>query len=472
MEKQNSLSASTAWYSLGNFFVRSISFILIPLYSNFLTTGEYGNYALLMSLYALIAVFYQSGMQSGLTKFYLEVGQVEQRSKVFSTVFNSVIMLGFFLSIVLIAFAQNISALLLGSGVYKNLIVLLSVSLFTDTLGYFALQLLKTKEKAKKVVQLSGISALVNLALNIILVYYLKWKIEGILWAQLGSSLILILILLPSILPELRLSIDKTFLKKLIIFSLPLMVSGLFASAVDVSDRFILDIFTTKNEVGIYSLSYKIALVMNVFVISFRTAWAPYGLNLFYKNEYTQTFGLTLKKYIAASCLILLVITLFAHYLFEINIAGFSLVNKSYESGLIILPFVLMGYLFNGLASFYSIYSLASSKSYHFLISDGLAFIINIGLNFLLIPIFGMLGAAISTTAAFIAASFYLFAISFRKIKVDYPLKEIIITLAAAVLILFAGMAYKVLVFEIILIISYVIIVWSFAKVKLTGFFS
>ena len=472
MEKQNSLSASTAWYSLGNFFVRSISFILIPLYSNFLTTGEYGNYALLMSLYALIAVFYQSGMQSGLTKFYLEVGQVEQRSKVFSTVFNSVIMLGFFLSLVLIVFAQNISVLLLGSGVYKNLIVLLSVSLFTDTLGYFALQLLKTKEKAKKVVQLSGISSLINLALNIILVYYLKWKIEGILWAQLGSSLILILILLPSILPELRLSIDKTFLKKLIIFSLPLMVSGLFASAVDVSDRFILDVFTTKNEVGIYSLSYKIALVMNVFVISFRTAWAPYGLNLFYKNEYTQTFGLTLKKYIAASCLILLVITLFAHYLFEINIAGFSLVNKSYESGLIILPFVLMGYLFNGLASFYSIYSLASSKSYHFLISDGLAFIINIGLNFLLIPIFGMLGAAISTTAAFIAAAFYLFVISFKKIKVDYPLKEIIITLAAAVLILFAGMAYKVLVFEIILIISYVIIVWSFAKVKLTGFFS
>ena len=67
-----SLSKSVAWYGIGNIFIRSVSFILLPFYSNLISTAEFGNYALLMSVYAIISVLYQFGMHGTLNKFYIE----------------------------------------------------------------------------------------------------------------------------------------------------------------------------------------------------------------------------------------------------------------------------------------------------------------------------------------------------------------------------------------------------------------
>ncbi len=471
MGKQSSLSVSTAWYGIGNFFIRSISFLLIPLYTNFLTPGEYGNYALLMSLYSLAAVIYQSNMQTGLTKFYLESGEIKHREKIFSTVFNSVVLLGFTISLIAIIFSKNISALVLGSSGSRNLIIILFSSLFVENVGYFALHLLKTKELSRKAVTFSGINSVLNLLLNILFVYFMNLKVEGILWAQLISSAVMLFFLLPVVVPELHFEIDKAYFKKIIIFSLPLLISGILSSGIDVSDRFILDYFTGKAEVGIYSLAYKIALVMNVFVISFRTAWTPYGLNLYYKNNLAETFGITLKKLLAAGLLIFLAVTFFAPFLFDIKILHFNFLNKSYQDGLVILPLVLIGYLFSGIASFYSIYPIASAKSHHFLISDGLGFILNFLLNILLIPSYGMLGAAVATCSAFAAVAAYLIVISNKKTKVNYPIKDILFIILAAAVAYLAGMVYRNLIFELTLICIYLVVIIYSAGIKLTGIF-
>ncbi len=471
MESKKSLSVHTAWYTVGNFLIRSISFSLLPLYSNLLTTSEFGDYALLVSMYTIASVVYQSGMQNALSKFYLESKSSEQSGRIFSSIYNSIVIFGLLLTFLSIIFSKNISWLILGTPQHSKLISLVFIALLVETLSFFPLHLLKTKEKSSKVVLCSSASAAINLPLNFLLVYKYRMGIEGIFLAQIISSLALMLTILPSILNEIKMQIDKNLLTKMFLFSLPFMIAGIFSSAVDVSDRFFLNIFTSKNEVGIYSLSYRIAMTMNLFVISFRTAWVPRSLNIYKSQNYSIEFGNIFKKLISVSFIIVLLITLFAPYLFQVKLFGINILNKSYEPGLIILPYVLLGYFFSGLGVFYSLFPFVSSKSHYFLYSDLIALLVNIILNFTLIPLTGMIGAAAATTLAYFSSAFFLFVVSRNKIIIDYPIREIIIIVFSATIFLFVGMIIKDLILDIALIISYLLISIKLSDIRFGSLF-
>src|SRR5512146_2132066 len=197
MRQSSSLSKSTAWYTVGNLFVRSVSFLLLPLYSNLIPTDEFGYYSLIMSLYAVIAVFYQSGLQSALSKYYLEEKDLFRRKEVFSTVLNSAGIIGIALTIIIFVLAEWISAEATGTAAYGNLIRIVFAALFFETITFITLHLLRTQELARKVVIYSSFSAGINLIFNVYLVYYLNLGIYGIIWAQLITSVLVFAILLP-----------------------------------------------------------------------------------------------------------------------------------------------------------------------------------------------------------------------------------------------------------------------------------
>ncbi len=469
MQNSKSLSGSTIWYSFGNFVVRSMSFILLPLYSHMISTNDFGIYSLLMSFYAIAAVLFQSGMQNALMKYYLEADDIDQKKKIFSSIVNSICSLGVLFTVTGILFSKEISQFVLGAPQYSKLTALLFISLFIDTLGYFGLHLLKTQIKAKKVVSYSLASAITNLILNIVFVYSLKMGVEGIFLAQIISSLFLIIFLIKDIFTDYKFTIDFDFIKKATIFSLPIIIGGVLSSAVDVCDRFFLNFFTDKNTVGIYSLSYRIAIVMNVFVISFRTAWIPHALNLYKTSNSALIFGKTYLKLLSIVFLILITVTLFAPFLFNIKLFNVFLLDKNYEPGLIILPYILLGYLINGIIAFYSLYPFISNKSYHFLISDGLAFLVNIALNLILIPALGMLGAAIATTAAFFIGALYLYFVSVNNITIIYPVKEILQLIFITAIVFVLGMLEKSFYADILLLLIYLVVISRVAKIKVTS---
>jgi len=468
---EKSLTKSVAWYSLGNIFIRSLSFILLPLYSNLIPTKEFGNYALLLSIYAIASVFYQFGMHGAFNKYFIAARSDKRRIMVFSTILNFVILSGIILTVLFFIFAYQVSIMIFGDTNFVYLLKLIFAALFIETLTFYILFLLKTKEESKKAVTYSAIGAIFNLVLNILFVYFLKLSVSGIILAQLISSSILLILLIGTIKDDYIFKIDKDLLKGLLKFSYPLAIAGLFSSAVDVADRFILNDLLGREQVGIYSFAYRIALVMNVFVISFRSAWSPHSLNLFYSKDYKASFGKTLSRLVAVSCILLLAVSLFAGYLFEIRIFDFAFFNSSYKPGIIILPLVIIGYIFSGISSFYSVYPYIANKSYHFLISDFIAFGTNIILNFILIPQLGLLGAAFATAIGFLFGATYLFFISREQIKIDYQTKNLTIIIMSALLFLLIGLNVKNIYVDIAMVGAYLFTLHKVVKLKISGLF-
>jgi O-antigen/teichoic acid export membrane protein len=467
-----SLSKSVAWYGLGNIFIRSVSFILLPFYSNLISTTEYGNYALLMSVYSIISVLYQFGLYGSLNKFYIEESSQEKKRIIFSTLLNFIVLTGIIITIVLCFFSERITKIILGFTGYSSLMMLIFITLFIETICFYIILLLKTKELSKRAVIYSGTGAVLNLIFNIVFVFIYRLSIAGIILAQLLSSAVLFLFMIRAIRGDYIPKIDPLIIRLLLKFAYPLLLAGFLSAAVDVADRFILNYFLGTSEVGIYSFAYRIAMVMNVFVISFRAAWNPHSLNLFYSDDYKSSFGITLSKLVAISCIILLAASLFSKYLFEINVDGLYLFNSMYKPGIIILPLVLTGYIFSGISSFYSVYPNISNKSHHFLVSDLIAFVSNIIVNIIFIPKYGIIGAAFATAIGFLFGAAYLFFISRDQIKIDYQTKKLSIIILSALIFLFLGLNLDSLLVDLMIVIMYLLTLHYFVKMKITNIFS
>ncbi|HZW38020.1 MAG TPA: oligosaccharide flippase family protein [Ignavibacteriaceae bacterium] len=471
MKEKTELSGSVFRYSIGNLFVRALSFILLPFYSNIISAEDFGVYAIVMSFYTVASVFFQFGLHSSFSKFYIEEKDAFEKKKIFNSVINFISIISFIFSISIMLMSGEISKLLFGNFNQYYLIIIIAFALLFDTISYYLLHLLKTIEKSRTVLIYSSISALINFILNIVLLYVFNLGISGIILAQAGASLILVIMLIPLITSEYSFAITKKYLRRLIIFAIPIFAAGIFSSLIDVSDRFILNHFMDERDVGVYSFSYRIALIMNVFVISFRTAWVPRAMNLYVQKEYTSTAGSTLTKIIAASGLIFISICLLAQDLFNLQIFGFNFLNKNYLDGIIILPYVLTGYFFSLIGNFYFLYPYVEEKNYHFLLGDAFSFIVNLGMNFLLIPYLGIKGAGIATMLSFMFYAFYMYIISHKKIKVKHnPGLNISIILTTAI-IYFIGIYVNNVFIDILLLMTYSVIMLKNFKINFKNLF-
>lgn len=454
-----SLLKSTAWYTFGNLFARSLGFILLPFYSNLIPAEDFGRYALLMSAYAVMSAVYQGGLFPGFSKYFLETDDENKRKKIFASCFSLILLTSLVITIISSFFSQKVSSLILGSPQYGRLVLLTAWMLFIDTVFLTVLHLLKTKEESKQVIYYTSLSAVFNLILNFFFVFYLRRGVEGIFLAQLFSGGVIVVIMAGVLKDNFSFRSDNAVLRSILIFSFPLLIAGILSTFVDVADRFILDHFMDKKLVGIYSFSYRIAMVMNIFVISFRTAWTPYSLRLLRKEkDYSILFGHSFTRLIAISLLMFLAVSLFIKDLFGFHLGGGTLFNAEYAPGLVIIPFILLGYMFSGLISFYSVYPYQSGKSYHFLISDLAAFIVNIGLNFILIPKYGILGAAAATMVSFFTGFIYLFVVS-RPVKVVYQVKELLTLILYAVAFFLLGKLTDNFWMNLVLVIGFTIVI-------------
>jgi len=437
-QEKSSLFVSTIWYTLGNVFLRAVNFLLLPLYSNLISPEDFGVYSLIVSTYTIIAVVYQGGLQSSLTKFYLEANNGTGRKNVFSTIINFVTLISLVFTFVFILFSKDLSYYIAGKSEYYGDFSLIFMALFFETISFYIIHLLRTQELAKYVLRYLIISGLINFTLNIIFVYFFKYGIRGIILSQLLSAFILTLLMTPELIRNYRFTFDKSLIRNALIFALPLILGGIFSSMVDVLDRFLINFFRNQEEIGFYSFAYRFAMVVNLFGISFRTAWLPSSINKYNDEKYRTYYGKVFNRYLLISSVILVLVSIFIDDLFRVNFMGVNLFDKKYIPGLIVIPLLMSGYIFNGVAGFFAYYPYKSGKSYHFLISDFIAFSTNLILNIVLIPISGILGAAVATFMAFLVSAVYMMLLSQRNkpINFDYLSYGKLILLVIVVLLI------------------------------------
>lgn len=442
MNPLKKLAGQTAIYGLSSIVARSINFLLVPLYTAYLSTESYGTLSIFYGYVAFFNVIYLFGMETA----YFRYANKEDDQHAFNTAVSYILLISLSTSLGLFLFADSISNYI-GNGSQPIFVQMMAAVLAIDAFVAIPLARLRRQNKAKKfaVVRMANIG--INILFNLLFIkvcmdirdgeylssllptvqYYHKisFLVGYILLANLISNGLMIPMLLSSF-KGYRFQLPKDFAKPMLAYGYPLVFVGLSGIINEVLDRIVLSKmlpenfypgFTTTASVGIYSACYKFSMFIALVIQAFRYAAEPFFFSQAKDKNAPTTYAEVMKWFIIALATIFVVIATLRE-----PIGWIILRQPEYRQGLIIVPILLLANMFLGI--YYNLtvwYKMTDKTGYGTLISI-IGASITIALNFILIPTIGYLGSAIATLICYLTMTVISYLLGQKFFPVPYKI--------------------------------------------------
>lgn len=415
------LAGETAIYGLPTIVGRLANFFLVPLYTAIFKPEDYG---IVSSMFAY-ASFFNVALTYGMETTYFRFASEEpENDKVYSTAYNSVIISSLFFVFIAILFKQPI-ANWMEIGKYPQYFLWFALIGAFDALVAIPFVKLRQHGKAIKYALVKSVNIGVNIGLNLFFLLLCPWLIKnGWDWVNaiynedigIGyifiSNLIASLITWPLVYPEnlqFNWGFDVALWKRMMRYALPLLFVGFAGMINETLDRIILPKLLPEDianrELGIYGASYKLSILMTLFIQAYRMAAEPFLFNRARNEGAKDTYATLMNYFVIVSCIIFLFVTFFTK-----EFANLFLRDKEYHEGLHIVPILLLANMFLGIYYNLSIwYKLANRTIVGSYIAVAAA-VITIVLNVALIPSLSYVGCAWATLIAyaFMAVACYI----------------------------------------------------------------
>ena len=405
----------TAIYSVGTSLRRFAAFLLIPLYTRYLSPSEYGTLALILIVVAVLSIFLNLGMSSALFKHFFEANDRKERTAIVSTAFFFLLISTIVLVLGAIASANPIAKLAFRSSDYAFLLIIAFLTALVDALANIPLAVLRAYQKA---IQYTAFSLFRFLGSILFILYFVLVKEEGVLGVLKGGLLASVatwLVLFPTVLKHVRFSFSVGVLRQLLGFGLPLVPSGLAVWILTLSDRYFLQYFSTLEQVGLYSLGYKLGTLINVLVVApFTLAWGPLMFSVQRQSNAKAIYSTILTHFVCIAAFLGICFSLYAKPLLQ-KIAA----PEYLPSHIIVFP-ITCAYILYGVYMIFTVGATLSKKTKFLAWTTGFAACLNLVLNYLLIPRYGMMGAAFATILSYSSMAILMFVASSKVYFVQY----------------------------------------------------
>ncbi|MDD3094917.1 MAG: oligosaccharide flippase family protein [Candidatus Neomarinimicrobiota bacterium] len=434
------LSKQTLVYGLGYVAARMINFLLLPFYTHHIAPAEYGVISLVYAFIAFMNIIYHYGLESAFLRFYSKAGTDEghEQKDVFSTVLISLLLSSLFFSLLIILFAPGLSRMLLQAPQYTRILRLSAAILFMDALFLIPLHYLRISNKAVIFTLITLANVLINVGLNIYLIRYRGKGIEAVFISNLAASSFNVLLLIPVLIKNWNARFLPGLWKKMLLFGLPFIPGGLASMIIELSDRYMLQAFRGLEEVGLYSAGHKLGIFMMLIVMAFRFAWQPFFLQKHNDPEAPRLFSRILTFFVFIMSLVFLLVSFYIREIVSLPLMGKTLIESSYWGGIAVVPYILAAYVFDGIYLNFHPAIYYSKKTWVISLVVGIAALINVTLNLILIPSLGMIAAGISSLSAYVFMAGCTYLIVRKWLPVRYEglklLLIFVLTLAACLL--------------------------------------
>lgn len=396
----------TLIYGFGDILAKLVGFLLIPLYTHYFSTAEYGTLELLDLSSHIISFVLAMGIAESMVRFYFDSKDQAYREQVVSVSLVATWMIASFGMLLLFPSAKMLSQIVFETPENYQLFYLVIVGIGLALCNEIPLQLFRIEQRSMLYTGISLLRLVIQLSLNIYFIVVAELGIAGILWSTVITNLLIGIALSISILRRIRLSFSFALLKDMVIYGIPLIGSWGGNFVLHFADRFILQRLGSLSSVGVYALSYKFGFLLNVFILApFKKTWMPKQFEVVEEENAPQIFARIFTYYAFAQLFFTLGISALIEDVVRI------IANEKFHDAYQYVPVLLLAYNFNG---FYQIleFALLYKKRTRLLAMITLsAGLINVALNFMLIPHWGAWGATWATLIAFFClATFTYFA--------------------------------------------------------------
>lgn len=386
-------------YALGNLSQSALAIILLPIYTRYLTPADYGILALMDLTILLITRLIVPPVNNALSRYYYKPGYVDQKGLLLFNLLVFLLVKAGCLGFLYWCLSGFIVYVLFGGN--QEILYVVQIYVFIlelECLTSFLLIYMRLREIAKYFVFLSLSKLVLSTGVILYLLMALDLGILAVIYGQIFGACFLTVMVLPLLLKEARFQISPAIVKEPLKFSYPLIISGYSNLLLESGDRYMLNVLTSVSSVGLYSFGYKISSLLNtVLIVPLNQAIAP----IVYQKEESPDEQ---KR---------LIVTVATYYYFvgTFMALGLSLLAREaimwlaspeFWPAWMVVPIVAFSYVQHGLGQFFKWGALLRQKSYHVSAMVLLSAILNIVLNFVMIPRWGILGAALATLMAYI----------------------------------------------------------------------
>ncbi len=450
-QQMQKLAKETAIYGVSSILGKFLNWLLVPMYSYVLdSTGEYGIVTNLYAWTALLLVILTYGMETGFFRFANK--NKERADQVYSTTLTSVFSTSLLFAVICVFFAQPI-ANGMGYSAHPEFIRMLAIVVAMDAFGSIPFAYLRYQSRPVKFAALKLLMILSNILFNIFFLVICPWiasknpawvdwfydpgyGVGYVFVSNLISTSLVTLALLPDIF-KVKFDFNFSLLKKMLRYSLPLLVLGIAGIMNQTVDKIIFPfLFEDKVEaaaqLGIYGACFKIAMVMMMFTQAFRYAYEPFVFAQHKDKNSKAAYADAMKYFVIFSFLIFLGIV------FYLDILKY-LLKSDYWEGLRVIPVVLFSYIFQGIFFNLSLWYKLLDKTMYGAWFSLVGVVITITINVIFVPLYGYMASAWASFACYFVMMLLSYFFGQKNMPINYDLKTIGIYTVVTLLLFAAG---------------------------------
>lgn len=393
-------SKDTLIYGLGKGLKKFIGILLLPFYTRALSPEAFGILDTLASGVFLLIVFFNFGLNSAVSFFYFKPEDKKERGSILFTVFILRILV-VIPSIILCFFAWPISSLLFGSEEYASAILISFIQIPFAMILSEQEMVYRLKRNAWGYNIITILKSLINIGCGILLVVHYQLGVNGAQLATLLSTLSVVVFSYFSFSSkQYTFSFNISWAKEMLKFGFPLIWAGLAVWIYQLSDRFFIIHYQDLRQVGFYSIGTTFSQPIGVLNLAVQMSFGVLFYEIFNKEKSlekseSKTFmKKVLHMYVGLVSLAAVFLSAFAY-----EIVGF-ITTEEYLPGIVAIPFLTVSLMFAQMVEVVPQGISISKKTWFYTWVTLAAAIVNVGLNFIFIPRYGFLGAAITTLMA------------------------------------------------------------------------
>jgi O-antigen/teichoic acid export membrane protein len=394
-EELKRLGRHSAIYGLGGLVSRILATLLLPLYTHFLPPNAYGRVETVTALTAVLAIALQMGISSAFFRFYFDSKEDAQRLTVIRTSFWFTMAMATVGLVVGVVFAAPIGQLI-GLGHDPSLVRAAAVGLWAQTNYQQLTALFRVEERSTQYAIASVANVLITVVAMVVFVAVAHWGAIGLVVGNFTGTLVVYVVLLVYRNEQLGLEFDRTLFRRMQRFGMPLVPSALALWTINFVDRQFVVHYKDLAEVGVYSAAVKIAGVITFVMVAFRTAWPAFAYSIEDDRDAKRTYSYVLTYLLTLSSWAALALGGLAPWWVRL------LTNPRFQradEAVGLLAFA--GAVYAG----YTVLAIGSGRARRTQLNwvvTGTGAAVNVGLNFWLVPAYGMVGAAIATAIAYV----------------------------------------------------------------------
>ncbi|MDR1756650.1 MAG: oligosaccharide flippase family protein [Culturomica sp.] len=449
MNPLKKLAGETVIYGFSTILARFINWLLNPLYTELFPAEEYGVVINLMSYMAVLTVLLTYGTETGFFRF----ASSENKNNVFSTLMTSLSLTTLLFLGLFFAWIENISSFL-DLANHKEYLILLVVTLAIDVMNSIPFALLRLEGRPVRFGLIKLINIGINIGANLFFLLLCPWLERmgislpfydpegGIIYvfiSYLIATVITSVLLLPY-LTKFRFYFSFGLLKNILIYSFPILIVSLAGMINLQGDKILMPKILgqvmsseeAKAVTGIYGANYKLALIMYIFTQGFRYAFEPFFFS-YSKNEDSKKVYRNVFLYFTGFGLVI-----FLGIMYWLDILQY-LISKEYRIGLVIIPWVLMANLFQGMYYSLSLWYKLTDKTIYGAFMAITGSVISVSMNVWLLPVIGYMASAYAVFTCFLVMSVLSLWLGKRYYHISYDIGKILLYFLAALFFYWIG---------------------------------